>query len=102
MGGAGLSVSLQGGLVVRSLRRLWQLTSLQDHDTENLAMTWSSRTGVTGGHFRWTARTPPNGSTTLDLQLIKLTPFVVCATGLTPAPVAARGQAPFRRGGIGD
>ena len=103
LGGAGLSVTTQGGLIQRSPGVYGSSLLCKTGDTENLAMTWSVASGVLNGRFRWTARTPPNGSPTLDLQLIKLTPFVICATVASPTPApAAASASTFQRGGIGD
>jgi hypothetical protein len=87
--GAGLTLATEGNLAQVSAGVYASTLNCKTTDTENLAMTWTDGSGVAGGGFRWTAATPPGNNPTLDLQLIKLTPFIVCATGAGGA-VAAR------------
>ncbi len=98
LAGAGLALTTQGGLVQTSPGVYSSSLNCKTGDTENLVMTWTVGTGVLNGGFRWTALAPTNGSTTLDFQLIKLTPFVVCATvpslAAAASATAARGAGP--------
>ncbi len=91
--GAGLTTSTEGGLTEVSPGVFASSLSCKTGDTENLAIDWTVRTGVTGGGYRWTMGAPPNGSTTLDFQLIKLNPFTVCATGGAGGTSGARASA---------
>lgn len=85
--GAGLSVSTEGG-IAESPPGSWASTlDCKTTDTENVGLTWDNAAGVSGAGMRWVAAAPHNGSTTLDLQLIKVTPVTVCHTG---AGLAAR------------
>lgn len=86
--GAGLTLSTQGNLAEVTPGTYASTLNCKTADTENLVMTWTAGSGVTGGGFRWTAATPPGTDPTLDLQLIKLIPFTVCATVPT-APAAS-------------
>ncbi len=47
-------------------------------DTQNLGLAWSNDAGVTGAGFRYTMARPPGTSTTLDYQLVKVDPVVMC------------------------
>ena len=91
--GAGLTTTTEGGLTEVSPGVFASSLSCKTGDTENLILDWTVRTGVTGGGFRWTMGSPPNGSTTLDFQLIKLEPFTVCVTGGAGGTSGARASA---------
>lgn len=95
--GTGLTLSTQGNLVEVSAGVYASTLNCKTTDTENLVMTWTNGDGVTGGGFRWTAATPPGTDPILDLQLIKVVPFSVCAT--VPATLTS---APAARGGSGN
>jgi hypothetical protein len=93
LSGTGLVVTTQGNLTEVSAGVYASTLNCKTTDTENLVMTWTNGGGVTGGGFRWTAATPPGTNQRLDLQLIKVLPFSVCATipaSLTSATEAAR------------
>ena len=93
LSGTGLVLTTQGNLTEVSAGVYASTLNCKTTDTENLVMTWTNGGGVTGGGFRWTAATPPGTNQRLDLQLIKVLPFSVCATipaSLTSATEAAR------------
>lgn len=94
--GVGLSLSTQGNLAEVSPGVYASTLNCKTTDTENLVMTWTNGPGVTSGGFRWTAATPPGTDPTLDLQLIKIEPFTVCATVAAAAvtPIQVQRAAP--------
>ncbi len=86
LSGPGLSLTPSGS-VVEGPPGTWATALVcKTNDTETLGLSWSAASGVTAGGFRWVAGTPPGtGGGGLDLQLIKLTPVVMCAQGVAPA-----------------
>lgn len=100
LSGVGLSVGTQGNVAEVSPGVYASTLNCKTTDTENLVLTWTNGPGVTGGGFRWTAATPPGNNPNLDLQLIKLEPFTVCAT--VAAAATLTGSQTQRTGAAGD
>lgn len=101
LSGPGLSVTPQGNLAEVSPGVYASTLNCKTTDTENLVMTWAVPSGVLSGGYRWTAATPPGTDPTLDLQLIKMVPFTVCAT-VAAGPAAVSSASVGGRGGGND
>lgn len=93
--GAGRTETPAGALVQSPVGTWGSNTPCKTTNQENLTLSWTQFAGVTGAGFTWRAGTPPGGSTTLDRQLIHITPVVACLTGAAGPTLAAGGNQAF-------